>query len=43
MLEEDFDMPALFIDVCHQRSFPADIIGQKVVLIARGAVPKVNR
>ncbi len=43
MLEEDFDMPALFVDVCKQRSLPLRIIGQKVVLITSGAVPKVDQ
>ena len=43
MLEEDFDMPALFVDICRQRSLPFSIIGQKMVLIASGAIPKVDQ
>lgn len=39
MLEEDFSMLALVIDICHQRSHPMGITCQKLVDIVLGAVP----
>ncbi|MGX9246994.1 hypothetical protein [Sphingobacterium multivorum] len=43
MFEEDLDLPPLFVNIYYQGGFPLGVVGQKVVLVACGAVPKVNQ